>query len=86
MIFFFALPFFPIVFAHQYLETGHNLITEFEPFLAKNRGASLDGFLVLKKADTAVELWVDPSVKYQGKRCGGIKLRLPQDAKEAVGF
>ncbi len=26
----------------------------------------------------AVELYVDPSVSYQGKRCGGIKLRAPR--------
>jgi hypothetical protein len=34
----------------------------------------------------AVELYVDPNVKYQGKRVGGIKLRarIPDDIDEAL--
>ena len=35
-------------------------------------------------SNTGVEVYVDPNVKYQGKRCGGIKLR--SSASEELSF
>lgn len=36
--------------------------------------------------DTAVEIFVDPSVRYAGKRVGGIKLRKQEELNDAIPF